>query len=261
MAYDTIRLNQDGALATITLDRPERLNACSLDMADELRDALASLRDGDARALLLTGAGKGFCSGADLAMRGDVADPGERSHAALTDHYNPLIEDLVALPLPVVVAVNGAAAGIGCSLALAGDIVLASEDAYFLQAFVNIGLVPDGGASWMLPRLVGKARAMRMMMLGEKIDAARAAEWGLIHSAVPAADLLDEARAIAGKLADGPTLALRHMKANANAALEGTLSKALTAEADGQREAARSKDAVEGAMAFLQKRLAQFSGG
>ena len=260
MAYDTIRLEHDGSLAILTLDRPDRLNACSTAMADEVRAALAEVIGGDSRALLITGAGKGFCSGADLAMRGGDADPGEHSYRALLDHYNPMIEALAGFPLPVVVAVNGPAAGIGCSLALAGDIVIAGTGAYFLQAFVNIGLVPDGGASWMLPRLVGTARATRMMMLGEKIGAEQAADWGLIHSAVADDDLLDEARAIARKLADGPTLALREMKANHAAAQDSTLAEALLAEAEGQRRAARSRDAVEGAMAFLQKRPATFSG-
>lgn len=257
--YSTITLERSDGVALLTLNRPDRLNACSLDMADEIAAALSDL--GDARALLITGAGRAFCSGADLqAEAGQSIGGGEASYRALMAHYHPLILRLARLPMPVVAAVNGPAAGIGCSLALAADFVVAGASGYFLQAFVNIGLVPDGGASWMLPRLVGKARAVEMMMLGEKIGAAQAAGWGLIHKAVPDEALMDEARALAARLAGGPTVALATMKANLAGALDGDLAGTLVAEAEGQRRAGSTADAMEGAMAFLAKRKPAFTG-
>ena len=182
--YETILTENTGDVLTITLNRPERLNAASIPLADEFSAALYDL--GDARCVLITGAGKGFCSGADLAARGEASAITSKggSHKALQNHYNPLVSQILRLPVPVITAVNGAAAGVGCSIALAGDFVLAGSSAYFLQAFVNIGLVPDGGSSWLLARAIGRARATRMMMLGEKISAAQAEEWGLIYKAV-----------------------------------------------------------------------------
>ena len=167
---------------------------------------------------------------------------------------------LARLSVPLVTAVNGPAAGIGCSIALVGDLVLAGTSAYFLQAFVNIGLVPDGGASWMLPRLVGKARATQMMMLGEKISAATAEQWGLIYKAVDDQVLQDEARALALRLAQGPTVGLGVMRRNISMAMDGDLASALQREAEGQRIAGSSADAMEGGMAFLEKRKAVFHG-
>lgn len=266
MGYDTVRLAAADNVATVTLNRPERLNACSLEMAGELSRALDEAIDGGARAIILTGEGRAFCSGADLAARGDGVGagsggkPGDGSYAALTGHYNPLVEKLVALPVPVVSAVNGAAAGVGCSIALAADFVLAGASGYFLQAFVNIGLVPDGGASWMLPRLIGKARATEMMMLGEKVDAAKAQQWGLIYKAVADGALMNEANTLATRLASGPTVALGTMKANIAAGLDLRYTEALHREALGQRTAGNSQDAIEGGMAFLQKRKANFTG-
>ena len=259
MTYQTITVEIADAVATITLNRPERLNACGLDMADEINDAVATLKG--ARCLLLTGAGRAFCSGADLQASG--ARPitgGEGSYIALTRHYNPLMIALARLNMPVVTAVNGAAAGVGCSIALAGDFVLAGKSAYFLQAFVNIGLVPDGGASWMLPRLIGKARATRMMMLGEKITAETAAEWGMIHACVEDDALMAEARALAVKLAAGPTVSYATMRKNILTALENSYSEQLLAEAEGQRIAGSSADAGEGIASFLQKRKPEFKG-
>ncbi|MEO5868014.1 MAG: enoyl-CoA hydratase-related protein, partial [Sphingomonas sp.] len=176
MAYDHILAERRGDVLVLTLNRPDRLNAAPPAMFVELRDALADL-DG-ARAVLVTGAGRAFCSGADVAGGALGADdPGNTTFKALTESYNPTMAALADLAVPVVSAVRGPAAGIGCSLALAADFCVASETAYFLQAFVNIGLVPDGGASWMLPRLIGKARATEMMMLGERVPAAKALEW------------------------------------------------------------------------------------
>jgi 2-(1,2-epoxy-1,2-dihydrophenyl)acetyl-CoA isomerase len=258
--YETISVERDGPLLTITLNRPDRLNAMPPQMADEIGSAFYDL--GDARAVLITGAGKGFCSGADLSARGErsALDAKGGSHRALINHYNPAINLVLRAPVPVICAVNGPAAGVGCSLALAGDLVLAGKRAYFLQAFVNIGLVPDGGSTWLLSRAIGRARATRMMMLGEKIGAEQAEDWGLIYKAVDDDALMDEARALATKLANGPTLAYSTMKKNINTAMDGALHEVFIAEAEGQRLAGESDDAKEGGMAFLQKRKAEFKG-
>ena len=260
MTYETIRLDIADNIATITLNRPERLNAMAPQMADEISEALDSL-DG-ARVVLITGEGRAFCSGADLSARGSeaAASTGQGAYAALTKSYNPLMMKLAKLNVPVITAVNGPAAGIGCSMALASDFAIAGKSAYFLQAFVNIGLVPDGGASWMLTRLVGKARATEMMLLGEKIPAEKAAEWGLIYKAVEDADLMAEAKALAARLAAGPTMALGIMRQNIASALDADYATALLREAEGQRIAGDSKDAREGALSFLQKRKAEFKG-
>jgi 2-(1,2-epoxy-1,2-dihydrophenyl)acetyl-CoA isomerase len=258
--YETIIVEKDGPLTTIRLNRPERLNAMPPQMADELGAAFYDL--GDARAVLITGEGKGFCSGADLAARGErsALETKGGSHRALQNHYNPAVNMVLRAPVPVITAVNGPAAGVGCSLALAGDFVLAGKSAYFLQAFVNIGLVPDGGSTWLLARAIGRARATRMMMLGEKIGAEQAEDWGLIYKAVDDDALMGEARALAEKLANGPTLAYSTMKRNIATALDGSLQQVLLAEAEGQQMAGASEDAMEGGMAFLQKRKAEFKG-
>jgi 2-(1,2-epoxy-1,2-dihydrophenyl)acetyl-CoA isomerase len=259
MSFETITTAREGDVLTITLNRPERLNACPPDMADEI---FAAIRDLDgARAVLITGAGRAFCSGADLAARGERSlGGGEGAFTALGHHYNPMVMALASLPVPVIAAVNGPAAGIGCSIALAADFVVAGSSAYFLQAFVNIGLVPDGGASWMLPRLVGKAQATRMMMLGEKIPAEEAERIGLIYKSVADDALMDEAKALAAKLAGGPTVALGEMKQTIRRGLEADFSTTLQYEAEAQRVAGNSKDAMEGGMAFLQKRKPEFKG-
>jgi 2-(1,2-epoxy-1,2-dihydrophenyl)acetyl-CoA isomerase len=257
--YETILTEREGGILTITLNKPERLNACSLAMADEIADAFDDL--GGARAVIVTGAGRAFCSGADLqANAGSSITGGRRSYLALTRHYNPLMLKLARLPVPVITAVNGPAAGVGCSLALASDFAVAGKSAYFLQAFVNIGLVPDGGASWMLARLVGKARATQMMLLGEKIGGEQAAHWGLVYKCVEDEALLGEARALAARLAAGPTVALGVMRRNLARALESDYATALLAEAEGQWQAGDSADAKEGALAFIEKRKAEFKG-
>jgi 2-(1,2-epoxy-1,2-dihydrophenyl)acetyl-CoA isomerase len=260
MSYETILTERVGNVLKITLNRPERLNAASIPLADELGEAFYDL--GDARAVVITGAGKGFCSGADLTARGEGGTRQQKggSHLALQNHYNPLVSLIMRAPVPVVTAVNGPAAGVGCSIALAGDFVLAGKSAYFLQAFVNIGLVPDGGSTWLLARAIGRARATRMMMLGEKIGAEQAEDWGLIYKCVDDAVLMDEAMALATRLSEGPTLAYSTMKANIMTALDGTLPQVLLAEAEGQRVAGASADAMEGGMAFLMKRKAEFKG-
>ena len=260
--FDTIKLDIAENVATITLNRPDRLNSMPPAMADDIRAALDHLPGLGARALLITGEGRGFCSGADLG--GDRSESavggGARSRKALRSHYNPMLLALAGLDIPVVTAVNGPAAGVGCSFALSGDFTLAGNSAYFLQAFVNIGLVPDGGSSWLLPRLIGVPRALQMMMLGERISAAQAADWGLIYKAVDDAALMDEARALALRLAKGPTVALGTMRRILRQGLTQDFATTLDAEAMGQFVAASSPDSVEGVMAFLQKRPANFSG-
>lgn len=256
MTFETIRVDNAGPLTTITLNRPERLNAMPPQMADEIGQVFYDL--GDARCVLITGEGKGFCSGADLSARSSGSNGG--SHEALTRHYNPAISQILRAEVPVICAVNGPAAGVGCSLALAADFTIAGRSAYFLQAFVNIGLVPDGGSTWMLARAIGRARATRMMMLGEKIGAEQAEDWGLIYKCVDDAALMDEARALADKLANGPTLALRHIKHNIADALDGAVDGVMLAEAEAQRVAGASVDAQEGGKAFLEKRKAVFKG-
>jgi len=260
MSYETIRVERDGPLLTITLNRPDRLNAMPPAMADELGQAFYDI--GDARAVLITGEGKGFCSGADLAARGEGSALSGKggSHEALSNHYNPAVSQLIRANVPVICAVNGPAAGVGCSLALAADFTIAAKSAYFLQAFVNIGLVPDGGSTWLLARAIGRARATRMMMLGEKISGEQAEAWGLIYKCVDDADLMTEARALATKLANGPTVAYAQMKRNLATALDTNLQLVLLAEAEAQRLAGATADAMEGGMAFLEKRKAEFKG-
>lgn len=259
MAYETIVVERAGDVLQLTLNRPDRLNACPPAMADEIFAALSER--GDARAVLLTGSGRAFCSGADLAANaGSSISGGDRAYASLQQHYNPMIQMLATLPVPVIAAVNGPAAGVGCSIALAADFVIAGKSGYFLQAFVNIGLVPDGGSSWMLPRLIGTAQATRMMMLGEKIGAEEAERIGLIYKCVEDDTLMDEASALAARLAGGPTVALGLMKQTLRSGLASDFNTVLQAEADTQRTAGNTGDAAEGAMAFLQKRKAAFKG-
>ncbi len=257
--YEHIKLEIADNVATLTMSRPERLNACSTAMADEMVNALDNL--GDARVLLITGEGRAFCSGADLQGGVDSGlSGGKNSYWALQGHYNPLMMKLVQLDLPVITAVNGPAAGVGCSIALASDFAIAGKSGYFLQAFVNIGLVPDGGASWMLARLVGKARATEMMMLGEKIMGEKAADWGLIYKCVEDEALMDEANSLAARLAGGPTVAYGLIRKNLAEALQSDYPTALFREAQGQNIAGDSDDARIGAMAFLKKEKAQFTG-
>ena len=257
--FETIKAERDGPVLTITLNRPERLNACPPQMADEIFTAIRDI--GDARAVLLRGEGRAFCSGADLAANAEMSvSGGDRAFASLSQHYNPMVQALAALPVPVVSMVQGPAAGVGCSIALAADFVLAGKSGYFLQAFVNIGLVPDGGSSWMLPRLIGTAQATRMMMLGEKIHGEEAERIGLIYKCVEDESLESEATALVQRLANGPTVALGQMKRTLREGLQADFPATLAAEANAQRIAGSTQDAVEGAMAFLQKRKAEFKG-
>lgn len=258
MAYEHIRLELGADLvATIVIDRPDRLNALSGQTVDELRAAVEEVGRSGARCLLLTGEGRGFSSGADLAGGGGLPDD---VGASLEKHFNPLIEAVFALEIPVVAAVNGPCAGAGCSLALAADIVVAARSAYFLQAFVNIGLIPDAGATWLLPRLAGRARAMEMMLLGERVSADKALEWGLISRVVEDEALESEAMALATRLARGPTVALGLIRKLAREGGDLPLSQALAAERVAQREAGETQDFRGAVMAFLQKREPKFEG-
>ncbi|HKX21961.1 MAG TPA: enoyl-CoA hydratase-related protein [Rhizorhapis sp.] len=255
--YSTIKVAVDQNVGTITLNRPERLNALTPAMAREIVDALYAFPSRGVRAVLLNAAGKGFCSGTDLEADGGLPeDVGD----ILEQHYNPAIEKIMASPLPMVAAVQGACAGIGCSLALACDFVVAAESAYFLQAFINIGLIPDGGTTWVLPRLVGRARANEMMMLGERIPAAKAESWGLIYRAVADEQLPDEGRALAIRLAGMPTFSLGLIRKGIGTAMDSSFSEVLAMERRHQREAGRSADYAEGVQAFLAKRPARFEG-
>jgi 2-(1,2-epoxy-1,2-dihydrophenyl)acetyl-CoA isomerase len=254
-----IRTDRQGDVLCLTLDRPDRLNAAPPAMFEAITAALDRVED--ARAVLIQGAGRAFCAGADVGGGAlNAANPGEATFAALTRSYNPALVRIAALDVPVVSAVRGAAAGIGCSLALAADFCVASDTAYFLQAFVNIGLVPDGGASWMLPRLIGKARATEMMMLGERVLAAKAFEWGMIHRIV-ADDMLErEAMSLAQRLAAGPTRAYGAIRRQLLAGYEGDYAAAMALEAENQRAMRDTADASEGGRAFLEKRAPVFRG-
>ena len=264
MSFEDIKLDIVDGVATLLLDRPDSVNALRHGTLAELIEALDHVRHSSARALLITGAGRAFCSGADLSP----ADGGAARHAdtprdggmVLERYYNPIVERLAAFPMPVVVAVNGIAAGAGCSLALAADFVLAASSAQFLLAFAKIGLVPDVGLTWILPRLVGPARALRMMMLGERITARQAAEWGMIYDIVDDEHLMAEATALAARLAAGPTLAYALIRRGTRDALQSSLSETLRAEYEAQRQAAASEDYREGVAAFGAKRPPHFTG-
>ncbi|HEY2710018.1 MAG TPA: enoyl-CoA hydratase/isomerase [Caulobacteraceae bacterium] len=266
MAYSKLKIAEDGAVTIITLSDPATMNAASTEMAQELQQALreAAAPVGKARAIVITGDGRGFCSGANLQPGGTGSRPAGgdgRPDAgdALETIYNPLVTCMKELSVPIVTAVNGAAAGVGCSLAMLGDIIVAAEGAYFLQAFRRIGLIPDGGSTYMLPRAIGKARAMEMALLGERLAAPKALEWGLINRVVPAQELMPTALALAHELASGPA-SLGLTRQTIWAGLDSDWAEQLNRERIGQREAGRTDDFREGVSAFLQKRPAAFTG-
>ncbi len=265
MGYEKLKVSTDDNIAVIALSDPATMNAAGVEMAAELFDALrkATLSGSEVRAIVLTGEGRGFCSGANLSQspggRTPDADGRPDAGAVLETVYNPLVTFMREMPIPLVTAVNGPAAGVGCSLALLGDIVVAAESAYFLQAFRRIGLIPDGGSTYMLPRLIGKARAMEMALLGERVPAAKALEWGLINRCVPDAELVPTALAIAGELARGPA-SLGLTRQAIWSSFDSGWAEQLHREAVGQTAAGKTEDFIEGVAAFLQKRPAQFKG-
>jgi len=262
MSYDNIELDIAGGVATLTLNRPKNLNSFNAAMHEDVRDALDRIEaDSTVRCLLLTGAGRGFCAGQDLSDRNVL--PGDEPpdlSIAIERYYNPLIRRLRGLEMPVVCAVNGVAAGAGANIALACDLVLAARSAVFIQAFCKIGLLPDSGGTWHLPRLVGHARAMGLAMLGDKLGAEQAEQWGMIWRCVDDDDLMEEARALAGHLATQPTRGLALTKRAINAAADNSLDGQLDLERDLQREAGRTYDYREGVAAFMEKRTPSFKG-
>lgn len=259
MGYRFIALEVRDAVATLRLSDPRTLNAASFDMVLEMQDALRTAEEA-ARAVIITGEGRGFCSGANLSNDVNLDDPAYDAGAALDTHYNPLMRMIRDLRIPIVTAVNGVAAGIGCSLALAGDIILAAESASFLQAFQRIGLVPDGGSPFLLVHAAGRARAMEMMLLGEKIPAETALEWGLINRLVPDAELPDAALAMARRLASGPTAAYQRIRHLCWNACEVSFESSLAQERIYQKEAGGTADHRNAIDAFLAKRPPMFNG-
>jgi 2-(1,2-epoxy-1,2-dihydrophenyl)acetyl-CoA isomerase len=261
MDYDFIEQTTDQGVSTITLSRPDVLNAFNRRMAQDVQRALANAgADANVRAVLLTGSGRAFCSGQDLSE----ATPSEASKLDLGDivktNYAPMVLAIRNLEKPVVCAVNGVAAGAGANLALACDIVIASEDASFIQSFSKIGLVPDTGGTFFLPRLVGHARATALMFLGEKVPATKALEWGMIHDVVPGTVLLDTALALARQLATMPTRAFALTKKALNASWTNDIAAQVAMEEEMQRQAGRSADFNEGVRAFLEKRKPTYTG-
>ena len=263
MSYTKLSYALDSGVATIVLNDPATMNAAGLDLVGELSHALERAAD-EARCVLLTGEGRGFCSGANLTAGGGLGnDPNPKKFdagAALDTHYNPLVTQMRDLPIPFITAVNGAAAGVGCSFALLGDLIIAGESGYFLQAFRRIGLVPDGGSTYMLARAVGKARAMEMMLLGEKVYAKQALEWGLINRVVADADLRAAATALAKDVAAGPTRTMGMIRKAAWASFDNDWAGQLHMERVLQREAGRTEDFGIGVKAFITKTKAEYVG-
>jgi 2-(1,2-epoxy-1,2-dihydrophenyl)acetyl-CoA isomerase len=262
MGYETVIWEQTGAVGEITLNRPDTLNAWTEQFGLELGQMIAGeASDESVRAVLITGAGRGFSSGADLKAGFHAAPDGFPDiRTELEDVYHPIITGVRRLPKPVVAAVNGPAVGIGMSLALACDLVLAAESAYMSLAFVNIGLMPDGGSTAFVPPAIGRARAFQLALLGERVSAEQALEWGLVNWVFPDEQLLEKARALVARLADGPTRSYASSKQALNRSIYGDLDGQLSLEAELQHTLGRSQDFMEGAAAFVQKRPPNFTG-
>jgi 2-(1,2-epoxy-1,2-dihydrophenyl)acetyl-CoA isomerase len=261
MSYETILFNIDEGIARLTLNRPDKLNSFNVAMHTEVRHALARLPGSGARVLVLTGAGRGFCAGQDLGDR-SVA-PGAQGvdlGESIETHYKPLVLALASLPLPIIAAVNGVAAGAGANIALACDLVIAARSASFVQAFSKLGLLPDCGGTWILPRLVGGARALGLTLLGNKLSAEQAAAWGMIWQCVDDAEFAPSVQTLAEHLAAAPTRGLAATKAAIRDSWRHTLAEQLDVERDAQRELGRSADYAEGVAAFAGKRTPVFSG-
>ena len=263
MSFSKISYSVENDIATIAFNDPATMNAAGIDTALEILLALEMAED-EARATIVTGNGRGFCSGANLSG-GDVTGSSKMkgkpdAGKALDAPYNPLIMAMKEHSHPIITAVNGAAAGVGCSIALMGDYIIAAESAYFLQAFRRIGLVPDGGSSYLLPRLIGRARAMEMALLGDKIPAATALDWGMVNKVVADDQLMTEAKTLAAALAAGPTVALSLIRDLFWNSADNSFEEQLHAERVAQRTAGRTADFKEGVSAFLEKRPANFKG-
>jgi 2-(1,2-epoxy-1,2-dihydrophenyl)acetyl-CoA isomerase len=262
MQFKYATLDIDGSVAVLTLDHQEVMNAVSIDMLGGLTEALDEIdgKRAEVRCLVMTGAGRAFCTGANLQGR-DKPKPGKsNAGAALETAFHPLLRRLRKLHCPIVTAVNGPAAGAGMSIALMGDMILCARSAYFLQAFRRIGLVPDCGSTWLLPRLIGKARAIELSLLGEKLPAETALQWGLVNRVHDDAALISEAMKLAHELANGPTLALSLIRKLYRNSSENSYEDQLNLEFESQRVAGASEDFREGVSAFLEKRPAKFQG-
>lgn len=266
LEFDRIKLNINGNVGTVVLNDPDVLNAASPMMVDGFMEALDVIEypDTGLRCLIITGEGRGFCSGANLQGR-DKPAPSKTGAPrdgglALEQRFHPLMRRIRNLNMPVITAVNGVAAGVGMSVALMGDLIFCAKSAYFLQAFRRIGLVPDGGSTWLLPRLVGKARAIELSLLGEKLPAEKALEWGLVNRVLDDAVLMDEVNKLATDLANGPTLALKLIRQLYWESPDNSYEQQLNMERQLQKQASASADYAEGVKAFLEKRAAKFQG-
>jgi 2-(1,2-epoxy-1,2-dihydrophenyl)acetyl-CoA isomerase len=263
MQFKHVTLDFDGPVAILKLDHPEVMNAVSMDMLGGLGEALDTIDDrrSEVRCLVMTGAGRAFCAGANLQGR-DNQKPGSRSNAGVTleTGYHPFLRRLRNLHCPIVTSVNGAAAGAGMSFALMGDMILCARSAYFLQAFRRIGLVPDCGSTWLLPRLVGRARSVELSLMGERLPADKALEWGLVNRVYDDAALMDETMKLAHELADGPTIALSLIRRLYWESSDNSFEDQLDLEQQMQRRAGAAEDFREGVTAFLEKRPAKFKG-